>query len=1000
MGDNRVWFVKERKYHVEDEPMRALRWSAVVCAVLGLVWAASGAIAEQSAEVPAKPENLARKAIARASTAHSDQYLAQFVCDGHVPAPGSGDDVGKAWAARGNDHPQGALLSLEWPEPVTIAEVVYYGRTAFAASENWKDFEISLDDDSAVLHRGALVGGHGPQRITLSTAVKARKLTLRFTSCWGGPNPGASEIEVYATPPAEAALGAFIPASRLRMDGSGPPPPPTIQETPELARQVNAGQLGFTKLVVVQRHHIHASHVYTYHCEGQRDGGGLFIYDVTDASLTRLVDSSAGQIQACDLSYDGRTIVFGWRRGNEPYQVYSINVDGTDLQQLTQSHDGHNYDPAWLPDGRIVFLSSRISQAAYCFFTPVGILWTMHADGSDQRPISANYLNDFTPAVMNDGRIIYGRWEYVDRPAIPIQSLWTINPDGTMLQGFFGNRVLDPATFIEPQPIPGSRAVLCTLTGHNGSCRGAIGMIDPDLGNNAQEGIRNITPEIRLRGIRHSTNGPRGPYQTPYPLDSRYYLVSYDGTLLVRDYEITQQATVLEPDDTMGFYNPRPVRSRVRPPIRNSDLSGSGNGGHMATVYLQDVYNGLEPHVQRGEVKQIAVVQELTRALITSPGIHRPLYDFQRMLVSCGATYVPKQVLGFADVTDDGAASFRVPPMQPLYFIALDAQGRAVQRMRSFTHLMPGEVQGCIGCHESRQDGPRPILPTSLARPPQDLVPPEWGVRGFCYATLVQPILDKHCVGCHNPRQSDLLDLSGDRTDCFNVSYETLADVGQGRTGSPYVNWIPTYNGHEWNIQEIAPKKWGSHPSRLADVILAGHPDRDGKPRVDLSEAERRRILMWIDLNVPYYGTADTAHPDLPGCRQIYPAELTAVMNDVFERRCIGCHESQRETMAKSWTPRTARWRGDALGVRIERPELNAFLLAPLAEDAGGTGRCSAAVFASTSDADYQSVLDTFLPVHALIRKTPRMDMPGAVPHPICFDCRRADDAELESAMK
>ena len=960
-----------------------------------LVGSVAVAVADEPAAAASKPENLARQAKAWASTAHSDQYSAGFACDGHVPAPGSRDDVGRAWAARGNHHPDGAWFTLEWPEPVVIAEIVYYGRTAFAASENWKDFEIRLDDGPDVVHQGVLSGGHGPQRIVLPTPARARKLAIRFTSSWGGPNPGASEIEVYATRPPDEALGALIPVNKLRMDGSGPPPPPTVEESPELVRQVRAAQLGFTKLVVVQRHHIGASHVYTYHCEGQRDGGGLFVYDVTDDSLTRLVDSSGGQIQACDLSYDGRTIVFGWRRGTDPYQVYTINVDGTDLRRLTCVQDDHNYDPAWLPDGRIVFLSSRISQAAYCFFTPVGILWTMNADGSDQRQISANYLNDFTPAVLNDGRIIYGRWEYVDRPAIPIQSLWTINADGTMLQGFFGNRVLDPATFIEPQPIPGSRAVLCTLTGHNGSCRGAIGIIDPDLGNNAQEGIRNITPEIRLRGVSHSTNGPRGPYQTPYPLDQQYYLVSYDGTLLVRDYDCTVQATVLEPLDEMGFYNPRPIRSRVRPPVRSAPWADSADASSMATLYLQDIYNGLEPHVQRGEVKQIAVVQEVTRALITSPGIHRPLYDFQRMLVSCGATYVPKQVLGYADVAEDGSACFHVPPMQPLYFIALDAQGRAVQRMRSFTHLMPGEVQGCIGCHESRHDGPRPLLPGALAREPQELVPPEWGIRGFCYATLVQPVLDQHCVGCHHPHEPHRLDLSGDRTDCFNVSYEMLADLGQGRTGSPYVNWIPTYNGHEWNIQEIRPKQWGSHPSKLADLVLAGHPDQDGKPRVRLSESERRRILMWIDLNVPYYGTADTAHPDLPGCRQIYPADLTQVMNDVFARRCVECHQSQQEPMGKSWTARTARWRGDAMGLRIERPELNAFLLAPLAEDAGGTGRCGAPVFASTEDADYQAVLQTFLPVRQLIRQRPRMDMPGAVPDPVCFDCRRADGAQL-----
>ena len=972
--------------------MNVFRLIAAVWAVLSLVVGVSGLVAGQQPASPPKPENLARKAKASASNEYSPQYSAKFACDGQVPAPGSSDDLGKAWVARGPQHPQGVSFTLEWPQPVTMAEIVYYGRTGFVASENWKDYAIYVDDQAAPVRKGALLAGHGPQRMTLPQAVAGRKLTIRFVSSFGGPNPGASEIEVYAVRPPQAALGPFVPASQLSFGGSFVPPSP-IGESPQLAAAVKSGRLGFKRLVVVQRHHIASSHVYTYHCEGQRHGGGLFIYDVASGSLTKLVDSPNGQIQSCDLSHDGTTVVFGWRKQGQFYQVYTVRADGTDLKQLTQSGDGHNYDPAWLPDGRIVFLSSRISQAAYCFFTPVGILWTMNADGSDQRRISANYLNDFTPAVMNDGRIVYGRWEYVDRPAIPIQSLWTINPDGTMLQGFFGNRVLDPATFIEPQPIPGSQAVLCTLTGHNGSCRGAIGIIDPRYGPNAQAGIRNITPEIRLQRVNVSSNGPSGPYQTPYPVDEQYFLVSHDGTILARDYDGTQQTTVLAPREGMGFYNPRPLGQRARPPVRGTTAPAGGPSPAMATVYLQDVYSGLEPYVKRGEVKQLAVVQEVSRALISSSGIHQSLYEFQRMLVSCGATYVPKKVLGFVRVSDDGSACFRVPAQTPLYFLALDAQGRAVQRMRSFTHLMPGEVQGCVGCHATRQHQlARPVLPSSLVCDPQVLQPPEWGVKGFCYASIVQPVLDKHCVQCHNARETaGGLDLAGDRTDCFNVSYEMLADVGQGRTGSRYVNWIPTYNGHEWNILETRPKQWGSHPSKLADLVLDGHPDADGKPRVDLSEAERRRVLTWIDLNVPYYGTADTAHPDLPGCRQMFPAELTKVMNDVFTRRCQECHQAQQSKMAKSWTPRSFSWKGDALGVRIEKPELNAFLLAPLTKSAGGTEKCRKAVFASKEDPDCQAVLKTFGPVQELARKTPRMDMPGAKPAPVCFQCRRAD---------
>ena len=919
-----------------------------------------------TASAPAAPENLALRAKASATSEYSGSYLARFAVDGKIPGPISQADVGKAWAVRGQTHGGRADFTLQWDRPVLVAEIVYYGRTGWVWAENWRDCEVWLDAAPKAAAKVRLKPGHGPQRIRLAKPTRATKLTLKFRSSYGGPNPGASEIQVYSASPPDAALGKFIAPSA--MPG---------EEAPELLARLKSGGFGFEKLLVIQRHHIRCSHVYTYHCEGQRNGGGLFIFDPVADSLRQLVASSDGQISGADLSYDGREILFSWRKGKF-YQVWRIGLDGAGLKQLTDgSH--HNYDACWLPDGDIAFLSTRYPQAAYCFFTPVGILFRMRPDGSAQRRISSNYLNDFTPAVLNDGRLIYGRWEYVDRPAIPIQSLWTLNPDGTGLSVYFGNRVLDPATFIEPQAIPGTDKVLCTLTGHNGSCRGAIGVINPALGNNAQEAIRNVTPDVRLRGVTVSSNGPRGPYQTPYPIDREHFLVSYDGTLLLRNYDATKQAVVLGPRDGLGFYNPRPLRARTRPPVRATVLPAGAEP--WATVYLQDVYNGLAPHVQRGEVKQICVVEELPRRLITSRGIHRPAFDFQRVVISCGATYVPKKIWGYVDVDDDGSAIFRVPAERPIYFMAIDAEGRAVQRMRSFTHLMGGETQGCVGCHEPRTQTSRPQgLPAAAYGSAQELSAPEWGLRGFNYATIVQPVLDRHCVRCHDHKHPKGVDLAGDKTDYFNVSYETLArgrKVRGRRPGNevswdnPYTVWIPTYNGFERNILQIDPKTWGSPVSRLADIVLAGHPDAKGAPRVKLDRAERRRILAWIDLNVPYYGTADTAYPENQACRRQYPAGLDKALAGVARRRCASCHARPKGKRGGGGIPRKT-W------TRVTNPHLNSFLLAPLAKSAGGTEACGTAVFQSTDDADYQAVLKTFASVKADLAKTPRMDMAGA----------------------
>jgi len=921
----------------------------------------------------ATPENLAPKARATATSEHNKQYLARLATDGQIPPPMSRADVGKAWAVQGATHRNKAAFSLEWPEPVAVAEVVYYGRTAWEWGENWKDYELYVDGAKAPAVKGRLKTGHGPQRIKLPRAVPAKKITLKFLNSYGGSNPGASEIQVYSVCPPAKLLGKFVAKQPATARRRAAPKVPVrkIPESAELAADLKAGKLGFDKLLLIQRQSLTPSHVYTYHCEGFRAGGGLFVRDVAAGSLRRLVDASQGQIIDYDLSFDGRTVLFSWRKtGGETFQIYRIDVAGGEPVRLTDGKH-HNYNVCWLPDGDIAFLSTRKSQFAYCWTSPVGIIHRMSlraGRGGPVRQISANYLNDFTPAVMNDGRLVYGRWEYVDRPAIPIQGLWTINPDGTGLAEFYGNRVLSPATFIDPRPIPNSTAILCTMTAHNGPCRGAIGIIDPVHGDNAQESIRNLTPEVNIGQVgRGSGNHVRGPYESPYPLDEELFLCSRAGTIVLRDYDGTKQATVLAPREGMGFYFAQPIRPRRRPPIRPSILPK--RPGPWATVYLQDVYNGLGEGVRRGEIQRIAVVQEIEKSAFAH--VNKRAFGFQFPVVSCGATYAPKKLWGYAKVAADGSAAFKVPAGVPIYFMALDAEGRAVQRMRSFTHLMGGEVQGCIGCHESRSENARSRAhATAFARDVQDLQAPEWGAVGFSYAHVVQPVLDKHCVRCHDAQDPPKgLDLTGDRTDFFNVSYEHLARDGQGRSGTRYVSWIPTYNGHEANILQITPKQWGSFVSKLAQVVRSGHPDKDAQPRVKVDDTGRRRLFAWMDLNVPYYGTSLSRHYELQGCRRMVPKDLDRVLANVAARRCASCHKSGPK--GRSNLPRE-QW------IRVTRPELNNFLRAPLARRHGGTERCGKAVFSSTQDPDYQAILKTFEPITRLLAETPRMDMARA----------------------
>ncbi|NQU24364.1 MAG: hypothetical protein HQ567_24030 [Candidatus Nealsonbacteria bacterium] len=889
-----------------------------------------------------------------------------------------------------------ANFTLEWNGPIDLSEIVYFGRTAWFVNECWKDYEVYLDDADKPAAKGSFKMTHGPQRVKFAK-TKVRKVTIKFLNSYGGFNPGAAEIMAFAESPSKNDLAkatGVTPVPQLGKTGSeavrelivkltelhgkryaqAPEHLAKLEqleddsdELADLQRKVLLFDVD--KLVAIKRHEITASHVYTYHYEGQRDGGGLYIVSAKDpaAEPVELVASPGGQILDCDLSHDGKKVLFSWRKGQgQGYHLWTVNVDGTGLTQLTDG-EWHDYNACWLPDGHIAFLTTRAPQFAYCWHAPVGILHRMAPDGSDFRKLSANYLNDFTPCVLDDGRIIYSRWEYVDRPAIPIQSLWTINPDGTNLSVFFGNRVLSPGTFMEARSIPGTQKIICTMTGHNGPTRGAIGVIDRSKGVNAQEAIVNITPDTPVPNVNQGSGNTGGSklYSCPLPLDSARFLLSAKGPVLMRTIDGNCQSVALPaPADGMQWFNAQPLRPRKRPPIISPQVTLDSNVQY-ATIFLQDVYNGLEPHVARGEVKSLRVVRDMQKTVRIDPG--KRAFGFQFPVISCGATYAGKDVLGEVPIDPDGSACFRVPAGLPIYFMALDAEGRAVQRMRSFTHLMPGEVQGCIGCHEHRRHTSRPQLGAAYNRTPRNIDPPEWGAGGFGYAQVVQPVLDKHCVECHNPiTPPEGIDLSGGKTDFFSVSYDVLAREKQGRTGTQYVNWIPTYNGQEWNILEVTPRTWGSPQSKLSEVLLSGHPGDDGRPRHEISDMERRRIFAWIDLNVPYYGTSETAYPDNVGCRQIVPPALEKTLADVAKRRCAECH-ADGKIPRREWT-------------RITEPQYNPFLIAPLALAAGGSEKCGKAIFADTKDPDYQAILATFKPVAEMLRATPRMDMPGAVP--------------------
>ncbi|MCF7957134.1 MAG: discoidin domain-containing protein [Phycisphaerae bacterium] len=923
-------------------------------------------------------KNLASKSVISASGCYSDGYEAKYVADGKIPSAGGGGDERQAWCLP-QEVAQGAWISFQWQAAVEVASIVYWGRTAFQDVENFSSCKVYVDDAAEAIASVELKKGKQGQVIDLGHKVRARKIRLVFPSNFGGSNPGASEIGIFSQSLSNEQLENYLNAP--------------VALSAELLGRLAAGEFGFKTFLVVQRHPVNSTHVYTYHQEGLVPGGGLWVVDVSggNVAMKKILDSPDGEILDANLHYDGRTILFSWKKTMAGhFQLYTIGSDGSGLKQLTEDAS-NNFNASFLPDGGIVFLSDRKPAFAYCWQTTTPILWRCNSQGGDQRRISSNYLNDFTPAVLASGKVIFSRWEYVDRPAIPIQSLWTINPDGTMLEGLFGNRSMAPATFMDAREIPGSKGkILCVLTSHNGPCRGAIGIIDPSKGGNVQEAIVNLTPEITIGRVDAGDgNSIRGPYLNPYPIDGRFYLVSKEGRIQLRDYDGDFCETLIEAGREGGFYNPQPIRSRKHEKLIASSVNPGlrADDGHWATIIMQDVYNGLGDSVARGSIKRLAIVQEIEKPVGVNPDLRA--FGFQFPVVSCGATYAPKKIWGYATVFPDGSANFKVPAQKPIYFLPLDEKGMAVQRMRTFTHLMPGEVQSCIGCHADRNYAMAKTTDKSMHRPDamirktQELEKPEWGVHGFSYPHLVQPVLDKHCVTCHgHDDPSAGLELTGDKTDFFNVSYENLARKGTSVQDkwmdgwisgefkySKYTSWISSHNGQEGNIRQIAPGRWGAKASLLANVVDSGHPDKDGKPRLDMSHSEKARIYAWIDLNCPYYGTSDSNYMALRGCRRQLPNDFTGLIKEVASRRCASCHENSGQD--ENWVFKQK----DNFYIRLDNPQWNNFLMAPLAKSAGGSEKCGQAVFQDTHDPDYRKIMARFDALQKKLEQRPRFDM-------------------------
>jgi hypothetical protein len=664
--------------------------------------------------------------------------------------------------------------------------------------------------------------------------------------------------------------------------------------------------INFDKLLFAKRYTYQSSHYYTDFIDGtENPGGNLSILSLKNGEVKDILPvMSEGIFGRYDLSFDATKVIFDWKEKiGKGVRIFETGIDGQGLRQVTFEpadeqeriakydnssrggtarvyyHHTDDMQPCYLPDGRIVFTSTRCEYGVLCDGPDVlttSVLYRMDADGSNMVKLTNSAVSEFSPAITHDGRILYNRWEYIDKGQIGVKCLWAMHPDGSNSVEIFGNDIALPPVFNHARPIPGFNNLFVTLgTPHYPSSGvGTVIRLDINKPIRTREPMTYITPLIDIRaepGFDHWIDGEwvrtqNGPlYMDPFPLNDKFYLVSHNpdkpwndisayGLYLLDEFG---NHVLIYKDSEYSCWEPRPLIPRETPPVIPS-VRPSITEEEMATVVLSDVYVGLTG-VERGTIKYLRVMEQVPR-----PWDCRRFWeeDGGAPAVSMGSVLGLKVLHGIVPVYEDGSAHFEVPPNLNLYIQALDEKYLEIQRQRTYVNYRPKEKRSCIGCHELRQLAPANKPTMALNYPPSKLAaqPGEIAPRAVHYPTDVQPVLDKHCIQCHSGNEPAAdLDLGGELTRRFTRSYESILRKGLVKT----FNEGADFDGTE----AVPPRSVGSYASKLITTLLAGHQE------VKLSQEEMIKIATWVDANAQYYGSwygrRDIRYKDHPDFRPV-----------------------------------------------------------------------------------------------------------------------------------
>lgn len=700
---------------------------------------------------------------------------------------------------------------------------------------------------------------------------------------------------------------------------------------------IDPAKLGFDEIVFVKRKPYSSDHYYTDINNGTSPDrfladNGIYVYNLRtrlERPIIRAADLPGGKgfIGKISLSFDAKKVLFDFRENpGAGFRIWEVNVDGAGLRQVSKPpadeaekvarwHSGWHTDdihPCYLPDGDIIFSSTRCEHTVLCGGSAHLVapgLHRMKPDGTEVTQLTRSPVSEFCPVMLDDGRVMYHRWEYIDKGARVGKTIWAMNPDGSKPQELYG--VADDTTtvYMYPQPLPGSNHEFVSVgTCHypQGGCLGAIMLVDfgkgvrvrgpdPDEADYIQGDERfpvdNITPEVFIERRTepgwyfktadgkyvHDKDGRSGHLFThPYPVSDREFLVSYKVdpsahyknvanayALYLIDVEGRRQLVHADPE--LSCWHPLPLKPRPIPPHVQAVRDPSYAASNQAVCVLTNVYQGMEG-VKPGEVKWLRINEALPRYWSTGRRWAPSLSSS-----SWKAALWPRVQWGVVPVEKDGSAHFVVPAHRSVFFQALDENFREIQRERTYVNYAAGEVRSCTGCHgQSNHTATLGDIaaPLALGRAPSvplpqpcDLV--ENGGNGqpgqvIHYPTDIQPIFDAKCVSCHGAKEpAGGLRLTGEITQFYSTSYEELARKElAGPIVPEFTSFLQGDRGN-YNGAYLPPKRLGCATSAIIEVLAnSAHPKnaKDDHTKM-LTKMELMVLSRWVDSNYQFYGS-------------------------------------------------------------------------------------------------------------------------------------------------